>query len=360
VVAHEACGNARCRICAIRSRAAAKLLEHKADTKFAWVNDPAAPSLWHTQRAKAERERWDRLRECGTKQIQVACAACGECEREPRIEHCDHWRLCGPCRKRRMLRCQAKFMRGRSALLARRKRDTSKWAKGGRWSEKLITLTVPHSGDVRRDVHALKRAWPRFKRRLAAYLKRRGCQRWREIPYWRATEITHSDDGHAHYHVWVLAPYIPRVLLGHWWALSLDDEWRAACVTITASEARAYSPGDAAEITRNAKHGMIYTSIVDVRAADSKAAGELIKYMVKDAEWNEGARTPIAPETFAKIYAATTGLRARTTSIHWWVERNEVQPCECGSCTRTAVRLRHPQRPIYSGAHGPPPVPIAA
>lgn len=353
------------------------------ETREEWVN--VGISKWHSDRALAHRDRFSRLSECGSQTRTTQCA-CGPSPRTITPIKCDHWRLCLECRGRRAQRYRARFAVARDNARKRHERETRKHAPR-RWSEKFLTLTVPHSGYVGRDVDQLAKAWPKFRARVASYLKSKGIKRWNQIPYWRSLEVTKSDAGHAHYHVWMLAPFLPAVLLRHWWGQSLDPDYRGELpVPYVARALCDVDPRDALDVRiasvvapqhrelvkatkRQFKRGtitrddlnqcfdeasFIYVPVLDVRACTEKLAAELIKYIVKDVCDGE----QIDPETYAKIYASLDGARAVATSPHL-IDVAIVEPIKVCECCNTAIVTRFVSTSSilrYTVAHGPPEV----
>lgn len=336
-----------------------------------WIQNP-----WHAQRAQAHRERFSRLADCGSRTRVVKCACPGDSPETRRtVIRCDHWRLCLECKGRRAARYRARFTLGRERALLRYEPQLRRFASGGRWSEKFATLTTPHSGSVIHDKRAIGDAWPVWRAAVARVLKRQGVKRWRDVPYWRSLEVTSSDAGHMHFHVWMLAPYLSAPLLRHLWGRALPTEYRdrlpllllsevlaaadprehrelrraamlepclAASVRAAerrAARARASGRDDAAQLTSAARamrdsSSYLYAPIVDVRRPSPDVANELVKYIVKDTfTGSDGAQQPIDAHTFASIYAATDGARAVSTSPHLVTDakREPMQSC-CPCC----------------------------
>jgi hypothetical protein len=177
--------------------------------------------------------------------------------------------------------------------------------RGGRWSEKLVTLTAPHVVDeaddaddwrvIVRRIAIVLGAWRAFSRLLNKWLRARRAAG--KLPlrdgssvravWYRSFEWTPATDrlGHPHLHVWLFGPFLPRELVLEWWARALRS---------VSSELRL----DSAALDK---------LIVDIREARGKGAGlEVIKYMTKDLEAN-GQRLP--PELYAPVYEALDGTR---------------------------------------------------
>lgn len=360
------------------------------------------PALWYRQRANAHRVRFDRLGECATRERLSGCD-CGKCQSCTRL-FCDHWRLCLSCRGRRARKYREKLESGRRACL-REHADKVRRLDAHRWSERFLTLTVPHSGSVSADVVALRSAWAPFAQSLRRYLARSGFG-WKGFPYWRSLEVTASDDGHAHYHVWLLGPYLPRELLRHWWAAALPEEYRSRVPRVALVDALAgtdtrnhaeirraarvedpfwsepvaaaqsaarlarhrYGRGDARSIAANAyavelrdQCAWLYAPVLDVRKIShsddlSKYMTKgIVNYLVKDAA-ADGER--MAVPVFAAIYAALEGVRVVATSVHWAPlpdARTLDQKRFCGDCgAEYSVRFLDAAAP----ARAPPALPF--
>lgn len=336
---------------------------------------------WHYQRAMAQLDRFARIGECDSKVRRVRCD-CGDFPEQSTLLHCDHWQLCVECQGRRCARYRARFERGREAMLLAYHRELCNVRH--RWSEKFVTLTVPHSGHAGSDVFELRRAFPELRASLGRYLLRKGstfgalrgdaAKKLRSVPFWRSLEVTESDDGHAHYHLWLLAPFIPKALLRHWWGRALSEDYRRKLPRVLLSDVLATADKrDHAELRRAAiveepfrtmvfrarrrasrvrwLHGadsfegreataechalvdaasFLYNGVTDIRACDERTAYELVKYIVKNAEWQGDTLQPMDAAQFASIYAGVGGARVLATSPHWIAEQPPpVQWCEC-------------------------------
>lgn len=187
---------------------------------------------WHARRARGQIERFRRVRGCGERSLVVTCGRCGD-RGEPIAESCGVRRLCPRCSGRFAIRSRARFghARARLAEAARAEGKDYKWRHGGRWGEKMLTLTLPH---FERDpapmlfpgsahcsrwaayptttearVAAAFEAWRLFSRKLQAWAR---SHKHHGIAWLRSFEWTPGDDGlgHPHFHVWLFAPFLPR------------------------------------------------------------------------------------------------------------------------------------------------------
>lgn len=181
------------------------------------MSDAISMAKWHEGRDNGQKYRFRKLAQCGTRVMVAACGQCGG-ERKAVEEGCGIARLCERCSLRSAKKRRARFGRARSRVaenLARlgclRRRKVEGRFVSARWSDKMLTLTLPHflrchldedaalsrtpSGDAigllayaadtcKLEAHevdttmarvlAARAAWPRF----AAKLRK----------YWRATE----------------------------------------------------------------------------------------------------------------------------------------------------------------------------
>lgn len=246
----------------------------------AWVDlmwEASRKARWHEGRDRGQQKRFDTVRSCGSRLIIPHCTMC-EKDHTPIPEGCGVARLCAKCSLQKAKARRARFGRGRARMLVRGARVglTKHKRQNGRFSEKMLTLTVPHvmrvecKGAVleaaRDDVHArilaAYLAWPIFLRKLnyhlsgereerraealaleaervgretrggarrlarAKKLLRAAGQRRSDRPYagyHRAFEWTPGKDGlgHPHFHVYLWSTFLPAEKLHAWWASSL-------------------------------------------------------------------------------------------------------------------------------------------
>lgn len=235
------------------------------------VHDPSAPPtvraladelralkgsrVWHLARAKGYRQRFQKLRACGTQGIVASCKSCGESGGVMPLG-CSVNRWCESCGMRAAVERRARFGRARARATEeiRRRGLFFRFIKGGAWSDKMLTLTLPHvdaitprvverrlrnpgpadDSPIRYDESALPlvghthptaqrvalafRAWALFAGPFRKYL--RGLEaRGARIVYHRAFELTPGDDalGHPHFHLWLLSPLIDVARVSRLW-----------------------------------------------------------------------------------------------------------------------------------------------
>ncbi len=350
---------------------------------------PELASRWHTSRATGKRELFERVEKCGTTEAHKITLVCRGCSSHIELDvGCNsHW-FCAECRSRTAQKFRVDFERKRLGLIAAATRaglTRRRQKKSERWGERLATFTIPHVGNAGERVRTLRATWSRFWRTLreelrpalqrrsgitlldlpngmteAAVLRRprqavksferyevlRAASRkigplewkkrieffplerdvrlqsdigielslWDMLSYLHVFEWTPGEDGegHPHMHVWLFSRYIEQELL--------EQLWRKAYAHVTEQEWT--------EIPR---------LVVDVRAARSDVAHELVKYLTKDWEVEAGTARRVRPEIFAQVYAELDGKRMRQSSAGfsmWGVGK----VCACPACGFEAAR----------------------
>lgn len=206
---------------------------------------------WHLSRAKGSLERFPRVRDCGDAKIVATCTrGCGVERTSP--AHCAVGRLCVKCRARSATKRKERFNFAREIVIAELRHKGmlageryGRTPRGGKWGEKFFTLTVPHvevnaiegarqaceskgigasSQSVAARVALLIEAWRYFSHRLQKWA--RGVHldvgKRARIAWYRAFEWTPSEGlGHPHFHLWLVAPYLPQPMVVGWWRAAL-------------------------------------------------------------------------------------------------------------------------------------------
>lgn len=270
---------------------------------------------WHHARARGQRERIANVRECGGSILRVSCRACGVVH-----EHANGCRvgiLCVSCRGAIAATKRAGFQRARADVL-----EESRYLgllrpvrRGGRYSEKFLTLTGPHlSGDtISVRITRIAEAWCHWLKRLNRYLRDNViCS----VEWFRVLEWTPGRDGlgHPHLHVWLFSPFLEVETVREWWRLSLVE---AGC-----------------ELDH------VRRPIVDLRQIEGSDGGarELIKYLTKDITAN-GDKVPA--ELYAEVYKAFDGRRISQASRGFMARgKKEPRACECGATLPPRVERR--------------------
>lgn len=217
----------------------------------------ASTEKWHTSRAKGQRFRFRNLESCGARVRVAHCRMCKLDGKKPVPEGCDVSRLCIRCSLRKAKKRRARFGRARTTAIehtsTERKRDGCTLL-GGKFSEKMFTLTAPHftledvegnarsledderrpkwaragrelvracGGDaVKMRVEAIWRAWPKFSRKLTEHWKQAHIE---GVKIFRAAEWTpgHDGQGHPHFHVWLWGPFADKTMIARMWTEAL-------------------------------------------------------------------------------------------------------------------------------------------
>lgn len=304
--------------------------------------------------------------------------------------------FCPSCRTRSVMRIQKRFLRNRHGLLvqaaragltkeddAEREERDRHWGRaraprrpplGGFWGERFLTLTLPARGGPVERLEVINATWSRFWRTLLDELRpqlsapsgirgehiARGVSESKaenairvmrsyraarthrkdapaldrhdaiptgdyELPlsdvfsYFRVLEWTPGADGqgHPHVHAWLFSQYLDQ--------RRLEELWQAAWIHV--QRARLHG-------LEEPKHGPIEEkkTIVDIRAATKGVEKELVKYLTKDWEVEDGQAKRANPEVFAQVYAALDGKRRRQSNSGfsiWATEHLNECPC-CG------------------------------
>lgn len=198
----------------------------------------------------------------------------------------------------------------------------------------MLTLTVPHCDPVM-DAEVLAKTWRRFIAGLRRYLRKyRGYSKTqlRRCVYVRVLELTPgtADDGHAHLHIWIVAPYIDkRVIAGLWWR-ALPYEYQARIGTVPL-ERKGLAPGDELALRRrnalSPDDRLRYPNVDILGVTDDRVALEIIKYLVKNRKEGEW----IEPDVEGDLLMAMEGRRAVSASRGFWTDARGPASCpECG------------------------------
>lgn len=282
--------------------------------------DGPALNDWHRARASSLATRFERVDRCGE---LILMAQHRDGRTVPVESSCGDWRVCHRCRERRRYRLQRDGEE--VARLARQKYrlQTGRWYRGpeGRWSERMVTCTVPHSGDVAEDARVYREAWPLFVRRFRRHFRRqRGVRE--SIPWRRALEVAHGGEGpHFHGHVWMLSPFVDTCLIHVWWGQSLMEAglrpdlmpWREWS-DVPARDPRVHAwlgfpPGRVPWPVAHVTGGDVSSYVAKVGLAD---------YVTKV----DGVKASLAAPHAAAAYGALSGLRV----VQWaagWAPRGE-------------------------------------
>lgn len=303
-------------------------------------------SEWADNRARsASMGRADLVATCRGRWRRVACG-CGTAEL---LVGCDQTSLCEWCRKRHWRRWRRRIVRAMGPQL-RAAHDA--WVKGGRRGYQpgvyLITLTMPHSGDLVTDRKTMGAAWRDLSKAASYGGYHKGARRnadghpcrgadWVDAKWWghhaMVYEVTKGTvgDGHMHAHAAVISGWVPYDELRATWERSIPG---AVIVDVV-------SPEDARKKAK--ERGRKLNAI-------SNAAEYLAKYVTKGVEPAE-----MTGRKAGEMLVAFRGRRKVTTSAHFW--RPLADRSGCPTC-KQAHRLV--EAPCGIQQHAPAAVLLAA
>jgi len=226
--------------------------------------------------------------------------------------------LCLHCRGKLASTRRARVERARENVVraGRRRGLCNRSRPNGAWTEKLVTLTLPHDpslGVGDRIEIVFRRAWKHFRRHFKTWLQtvdHAGDQ----VRWYMAKEWTAGSDrkGHPHIHFWFWGPFIDRDIV--------CDIWRDAL------ERAGF--GELALVGRKFRHVYDGDLIVDVKKLRPGKGGmyEVVKYIVKDREAGE----LVDPALFAEVYEALDGMRTQQGSKGFLQLGDLEARCDCG------------------------------
>lgn len=358
-------------------------------------------STWHSSRAQAQLERFERVRQCGKKSRGwITCGVCGHAATELK-SWCENHYSCRTCRDRRKSKLRRKFRRSREAALQSviAAKLAPKQVRSDPMQERFLTLTMPRvpeeAGGAQAAVEIVAKAWSIFWDRLRAYWSRKvDTARMEQIRFVRVLEATAGRDalGHVHIHCWLIAPYARVEVIRWFWGQALisagyepdrdnPDHWvskreiierllvTADAVPESQTTLRDGLRSAAASIKQRGKQFLfwpridvrkVYTKTNRVSGADGDRAAdladELIKYLVKDLG-GLGNTVLMPAATWAAIYRGLDGRRALTTSRGFW---SAVRKSGCPCCSARYSWELHappdaPAEPLRERSCGPPP-----
>lgn len=313
--------------------------------------DVKRAGAWFRARAKGQRRRIENVRGCGREKAAViVCDGCGTLSEKGM--RCGVGSICVSCRGKIASKKRGNFARSRDVIISRARalgllRENR---RGGRWSEKLLTLTAPHLPTVglRERIERVRNAWPFFLRSFNRWLR---AQKSHEHSAWfRNVEWTQAEDhlGHPHIHAWLFCPYLDRQILIGWWrdALQRVGYNSTNCAkskletSVFQGEKRASHKmqcddsisGEIESPADELRHLMI-----DIREARGGDVGvEVIKYLTKDLA-SDGSK--IAATLYASVVSMFDGART-TQSSRGFMGLSQFKPmCDCGSCASFSVRI---------------------
>lgn len=273
----------------------------------------ADKTKWYRDRERAQRERIDRVHACGANLLQITCQSCERTHE--RAQGCRYGLLCVYCRGLIAAEKRSRFLQARVHWLEELNRAglIGERAGGKRYSEKMLTLTVPHlsTDTVMRRIERVFAVWTQFLRKLNKFFRERRIKR---AHYYRVFEWTlgEADEiGNPHLHVWLLCPFLDRDRL----TLMLRD-------------------------ALNAVGCCVDHPVLDIRAVKDGQGGayELIKYLTKDITAS-GEKVP--PNIYAQVLEAVETRRLTQPSAGFLAPvKTHAGACECGSELPRIVRTK--------------------
>lgn len=314
------------------------------------IEELEATSMWHKRRANGQRNRIENLLACGAKTGQSSCEGCGGTHTF--LVGCGVNRLCDQCSTKNAIKRRARFSMARAArvldanrsgLFQRRRTGIKAIPKNidaqlfgvGAFSEKMVTLTVPHFGDdvqcVKERIDAIFEAWKIFSRSMQRDLRRR--RKWDPMgQVWmhRAFEWTPGGDalGHPHFHVWLLCPFISLDVLREMWteALELAGIGMEGFAVVNITRFETLSPALAREIIKGGqKKALNYSG-----KKESNEIGSAFDYAdgwaISDV-WDQ-----IESDVLAEIYKALEGKRLSQGSRGFYDVGIEKVQGDCRHC----------------------------
>lgn len=343
---------------------------------------------WHKSRAKGQLERFQNARGCGGRTAMIHCTCCGVAQTFSL--GCEVARLCEKCAFRGAKERRAKFgfaraqrvhdadltqftMKGRRmrALPFSTRKEHSEldaddakaaggwhtergWLCGGQWTEKLLTLTVPHFREpdgIDSTVYARVRvafaAWRSFSLQWSRFWReyRKQFRAPLERPWLhRSFEWTPGADGlgHPHFHVWALSGFMPQQLLRSMWRRALEDAGMTdpQPPSVHIKQVR----GEAAEISRELfkagkKAGLQFSRLM---------MGEAVKQYCEG--WNIGpALKNTPPIVVARLYESLEGARLSQGSRGFYLQIES----ECPDCGSTVWRFEIEELPFSQASYTP-------
>ncbi|MEY4549520.1 MAG: Replication protein [Pseudomonadota bacterium] len=295
---------------------------------------PYGTGKWDEARQRGYEQRAERVLECGTqpRKMGITCQCCGH-KQEVDCARCNDMILCVSCRAIRSKAKAEGFLAARDVVIAdaREQGRLDHARPGGRWGERMVTLTVPHlpCHSLEQRFGFLLNAWPHFLRGLNEWLRSKGIGKgtreqvdahpgryvhWYKVAEWVPAQD--DDSGHPHFHVWVYSPWLPQELLQEWWRHSLEK----------------VGFGDASRV------------LPYIERCYGDPSKELVKYIFKDID-SDGAKIP--PLVMAKLYECRDRKRFAQGS-RGFIQLGEADP-SCPEC-HVSYSVVRPERRFIPGS----------
>jgi len=302
------------------SRRARQIKEEKLDAGRPH-QEAIDAARWHQRRAHGQIHRFEAVLDCGTEKYWLQCQTCGRVKE--RTRECRVALLCVRCRAAIGQEKRARFRLARRRALDRVRPEGLMHCGHRSWSEKLLTLTLPHL-----HIHSARERIDYAFRALFLLLK--ALKKWlragpdfKLVAWFRTVEWTPGGDGrgHPHFHFWLLCPYLDVTFLRRAWRQALETAgFPAATVENVVLDLRRVHDGEG-------------------------AAREVIKYLTKDILPD---RQFVDPDVFAVVYEALDDRRVTQPSSGFFRGIDARAACECGALGKFKRTTTRPE----SGADG--------
>lgn len=293
---------------------------------------PHGTGKWDEGRQRGYEQRTERILDCGTlpRKMAITCQCCGH-KVEVDCNRCNNIIQCDDCRAiRRNAKAEA-FLAARNVVLANAREELRLRPDrpGGRWGERMVTLTVPHdpSHSLEERFCYLLDAWPHFLRSLNDWLREKGIGKGtreqvsahpgRYVHWYKVVEWVPAQDdesGHPHFHVWFYSPWLEQSLLQVWWQRALEQ----------------VGFGDASQV------------LPYIEYCYGDPSKELVKYIFKDID-SDGSK--VSPLVMAKLYECRDRKRFAQGS-RGFIQLGESEP-SCPEC-HVPYALVRPDRRFIS------------
>ena len=304
---------------------------------------PYGTGKWDEGRQRGYEQRTERILDCGTsmRKMAIVCHCCGH-KQEVDCNRCNNNIQCESCRAICCKRKGEAFLAARNVVLADA-RDEGRLDRdrpGGRWGERMVTLTEPHlhHHSLEERFGFLLDAWPHFLRSLNDWLRETGIGKgnreqvaahpgryvhWYKVVEWVPAQD--DDSGHPHFHVWFYSPWLDQTLLQEWWCRALEK----------------VGFGDASRV------------LPHITLCYGDPSNELVKYIFKDID-SDGEKIP--PLVMAKLYECRDRQRFAQGS-RGFIQLGQSDP-SCPECHVSYALVRPERRfivpPCETGDRGEP------
>lgn len=334
---------------------------------------------WHRERGIGQLERFDRVRNCGTRMVLVKCLFCRN-DSKPTPEGCGVRRVCDRCDVHGAIKRRARFGRARYRVLlkARAYGLLIKNRPGGAYGEKMLTLTLPHvlrehctrprrgqgpfvvdaPDDVAARILAINLAWTRMNRKMRDYFTEAGIE---FVQFHRAFEWTPGSDGlgHPHFHVYLFCPWIDVAMLRAMWAEALREvgvpvlkrKDGTNVISVDLRSLRSFGPNELHELMKGGRKGAL--ELAKVEAVDGRPIqGQLYESRMHHGPGNDSFKYAdgwtigdvlgvVSDDVAGSLYCALEGRRL-TQANRGFFEEDPPPECKCCGSSQFWIRFESP------------------